>query len=105
MPVEVTLAPKSLVPETEMVPVLNSAALRSKLPVTERLPRRLVAPTVSAVLSPKTSVPVPRAAVKFWGVDDELLTVPKKLTLLFVVVSVTGPVIVVAPLHDPKTLL
>ena len=100
-----TLAPKSLVPETEIEPVLNSAALRSKLPVIERLPRRLVAPTVSAVLSPKTSVPVPRAAVTFWAVDDELLTVPKKLTLLFVVVSVTGAAIVVAPLHDPKTLL
>ena len=96
-----TLAPKSLVPETEIEPVLNSAALRSKLPVIERLPRRLVAPTVSAVLSPKTSVPVPRAAVKFWGVDDELLTVPKKVTLLLVVVSVTGVLMMVEPLQDP----
>ena len=54
---------------------------------------------MSAVLSPKRRVPVPRFAVRFWGVDDELLTVPKKLTLLFVVVSVTGAVIVVAPPH------
>ena len=55
---------------------------------------------MSAVLSPKTSVPVPRAAVKFWGVDDELLTVPKKVTLLLVVVSVTGALMVVAPPHE-----
>ena len=100
MTVEVTFAPKSLVPETEIVPVLESAALRSKLPVIEIFPRRLVAPTVSAVLSPKTSVPVPRAAVKFWGVDDELLTVPKKVTLLLVVVSVAGALMVVAPPHE-----
>ena len=93
---EVTFAPKSLVPETEIVPVLESAASRSKFPVIVMLPKRLVAPTVSAVLSPKRRVPVPRFAVSARTVELALLTVPLNQSEEFVVVNVVSAPRVVA---------
>ena len=60
-------------------------------------PNGFVAPTVSAVLSPMTSVPVPKLKVRSRGVVFELFTVPLKVTLLFVVVSIVFAVKVVAP--------
>ena len=84
----VTLAPKSLVVETLSEVALVIAALRSRAPVILIAPNGFVAPTVSAVLSPMTSVPVPKLKVRSRGVPPSLLSVSLKVTLLFVVVSV-----------------
>ncbi len=91
------MAPKSLVVETLSEVALVIAALRSRAPVILIAPNGFVAPTVSAVLSPMTSVPVPKLKVRSRGVVFELFTVPLKVTLLFVVVSIVFAVKVVAP--------
>ncbi len=60
-------------------------------------PRAFVAPTVSAVPSPITKVPVPKAAVRFLGVAPSLFNVPLNVTFELVVVNVVAAPKVTAP--------
>ena len=66
------------------------AALRSSLPVIAKAPSPSVAPTVSAVASPKTIVPVlpPVLNVKLLTSPLVLFNVPLNVMLSLVVVSV-----------------
>ena len=54
----VTLAPRLELPETDIDVALVIAAFKSRLPVIAKAPKASVAPTVSAVVSPKVIVPV-----------------------------------------------
>jgi len=84
------LAPRLEVPETEIDVALVIAALRSRLPVIAKAPSPSVAPTVSAVASPKTIVPVlpPVSNVRLFVSPLVLFKVPLKVMLSLVVVSV-----------------
>ena len=90
VPLVVTFAPRLEVPETEIDAARVIAALRSSLPVIAKAPSPSVAPTVSAVASPKTIVPVlpPVSNVRLFVSPLVLFKVPLKVMLSFVVVSV-----------------
>ena len=84
------LAPRLLAPETEIDVALVTAAFKSRLPVIDNAPKASVAPTVSAVVSPKVIVPVlpPVLNVKLLTSSLVLFNVPLNVMLSLVVVSV-----------------
>ena len=86
----VTSALRSEVPETENVVALVTAAFKFRFPVIAKAPKASVAPTVSAVASPKTIVPVlpPVSNVRLFVSPLVLFKVPLNVMLSLVVVNV-----------------